>query len=353
MDDLNVLEITHKVSFSKSPEAPIAVEVTRGGMIESIHRGVAVISDSKGGILKSWGDLNRAIYPRSAIKPLQTISVVESGAAEAFNMKATETALACASHSGELIHTEPISNWLGRMGLCDGHLECGPQLPSNRFTSEMMIKENINPSAVHNNCSGKHAGMLTTALHKRYSLEGYSAPDHPVQVQIIKVIEELSEVDLSGSAKGTDGCGIPVFGIPIRAVALAMAKLADPVHLHAPRQEASVQILKACAQNPLMIGGTKTFNSLAQAELSDKAVIKGGAEGVYTAAIRSLGLGICVKIDDGAGRAASVVMLSILEQLGVLDSESIDRIRKSEIDNVRNWSGRLVGKITTGSDFLF
>ena len=347
------LEITHEVIFAKSKNSPILVEITRGGMIESIHRGTAIICNAKGEIVKSWGDIDRAIYPRSAIKPLQTIPVLESGAADAYKMDGAEIALCCASHSGELIHTERVMAWLKRMELDHNSLECGPQLPVDHATAKTMLQNRIAPNAIHNNCSGKHSGMLATALHEKQQLSGYTSADHPIQIRLMKMIGELGEVDLSRTARGIDGCGIPVFGIPIKAVALAMAKLADSYSLSESRRAAIERIVESCSQNPLMISGTNKINSLIQAEASDKAIVKGGAEGVYTAAVKSLGIGVCIKIDDGAARAASNAMISILESLGVLDASSVQSIKESGFKDVQNWSGNLVGRIQSSSELLF
>ena len=347
------LEISHAVAFPKFTTAPIFIEVTRGGMVESIHRGVCVISDAKGEIYKSWGNHERQIYPRSAIKPLQAIPVVASGAAESLKMNSAELALCCASHSGEKIHTEKVFKWLERLGLDSADLECGPQMPSDQATAEHLIHVNELPLSLHNNCSGKHAGMLTTAIHKKQPTIGYTKPDHPIQMDLIGLIGELGNIDLSVTARGLDGCGIPVFGIPIKSVALAMAKLADPDILEHSKKEACIQITEACSKNPIMISGTNKINTLMQIETAGKALVKGGAEGVYTAAINSLGLGVCIKIDDGAGRAASLAMLAVMSKLNVLSEDSVQKIKKFGFDEVRNWAGTLVGKIEIGDSLSF
>ena len=345
--------VSHAVDFPENRSAPIFIEVTRGGMIESIHRGICVISDSKGSIYKSWGDHERPIYPRSAIKPLQAIPVVASGAAAALKMSSAELALCCASHSGERVHTEKVASWLKRLGLDDTNLECGPQMPSDQETAEKLIQSGKNPLSLHNNCSGKHAGMLSTAIHNKQPTLGYTKADHPVQSDLIRLMSSLGNLDLSKTARGLDGCGIPVFGIPVKSVALAMAKFADPDILSQSEKEACIQIREACAQNPIMISGTNKINTLIQAETADKAVVKGGAEGVYTAAINSLGLGVCIKVDDGAGRAASVVMLHVLRKLNILNDESVKKIKEFGVKDIRNWSGTLVGEIRVGGGISF
>jgi L-asparaginase II len=341
------------VYLDETDAAPIAVEVTRGGMVESVHRAVVAVADAKGGIVHGWGPIDRPIYARSAIKPLQTIAVIESGAADAFNLGEDEITLCCASHRAEPIHVDRVIPWIGRLGLGVDDFECGPQMPGNEASAQALIAAGIAPTRAHNNCSGKHSGMLTTAVHMGEPVKGYTRPDHPVQSRLIQLMGELGEVDLSKTARGVDGCGIPVFGAPLKVIAHAMAKLADPSGLSEPRAAACRRIIKACAANPKLISGTGTFNSVVLAETGVRCLLKGGAEGVYTAAIPDLGLGVCLKIDDGAGRGAAAAMLSVLRHLGVLDDAAAERIDKAVVREVRNWSGTLCGEIRATSAIAF
>jgi L-asparaginase II len=342
-----------RVYLDESDAAPIAVEVTRGGMVESMHRAIVAISDAKGGIAHGWGAIDRPIYARSAIKPLQTIAVIESGAADAFDLGDDEITLCCASHRAEPIHVDRVIPWIGRLGLGVDDFECGPQMPGNEASAHALISAGIAPSRAHNNCSGKHSGMLTTAVHLGEPVKGYTGPDHPVQTRLIDLMGTLGEVDLSRTARGIDGCGIPVFGAPLQAIAHAMAKLADPSDLSEIRAAACRRIVKACAANPRLISGTGTFNSVVLAETGTRCLLKGGAEGVATAAIPEMGLGVCLKVDDGAGRAAAAVMLAVLRHLGVLDDAAAERIDKAVVREVRNWSGTLVGEIRATSAIAF
>jgi len=344
---------TQRVYVNEADAAPIAVEVTRGGMVESVHRAIVAICDAKGAIVHGWGEVERPIYARSAIKPLQTISVIESGAADAFALGDDEITLCCASHRGEDIHVDRVVPWLGRLGLGPDDLECGPQLPGNDAAAHMLLRAGKAPSRAHNNCSGKHSGMLTTAVHLGEPVAGYTRADHPVQTRLITFMEAFAEVDLSATARGVDGCGIPVFGAPLRAIAHGMAKLADPSGLSEERVAACRRIVKACAGNPRLISGTGTFNSLVLAETGMRCLLKGGAEGVYTAALPDLGLGVCLKIDDGAGRGSAAAMLAVLRHLGVLDEAAADRIDTAVVREVRNWAGTLVGEIRATSTLAF
>lgn len=334
-----------RVYLDEAEAAPIAVEVTRGGMVESVHRAIVAVCDAKGATVHGWGAIDRPIYARSAIKPLQTIAVIESGAADAFELGEDEITLCCASHRAEPIHVDRVVPWIARLGLSVDDFECGPQMPGNEANAHAMISAGIAPTKAHNNCSGKHSGMLTTAVHMGEPVAGYTRPEHPVQSRLIALMEELGEVDLSGTARGVDGCGIPVFGAPLKVIAHAMAKLADPSGLADDRAAACRRIVKACGANPKLISGTGTFNSVVLAETGVRCLLKGGAEGVYTAAIPDMGLGVCLKVDDGAGRGASAAMLAVLRHLGVLDQAAAERIDKAVVREVRNWAGTLVGEI--------
>ena len=334
-----------RVYLDEASAAPIAVEVTRGAMVESVHRAIAAVVDAKGRVVRSWGAIDRPVYARSAIKPLQALPVIESGAADTFALGDPEITLCCASHRGELIHTRRITAWLDGLRLDAAALECGPHLPGDEASAHALIRDGIAASAVHNNCSGKHLGMLTTAMHLGEPLRGYCDPRHPVQVRLLRLFEAMAEVDLATADRGIDGCGIPVFALPLRAIAHAMAKFADPSGLAPIRAAACRRIVRACASNPSLIAGTGAANSVILAETGRRCLLKGGAEGVYAAALPDHGLGICLKVDDGAGRAAVAVILALLEGLGVLDKPALARLRQTGLSEVRNWNRVLVGDI--------
>jgi L-asparaginase II len=342
-----------RVYLNEADAAPVAVEVTRGGMVESVHRAIVAICDAKGRLVRGWGATDRPIYARSAIKPLQALAVIETGAADAFKLGEDEITLCCASHRGEPMHVDRVVPWIGRLGLSVEDFECGPQMPGHEPSANALIKAGVAPSRAHNNCSGKHSGMLTTAVHMGEPVKGYTRPDHPVQTRLIKLMDEMGEVDLSRTARGVDGCGIPVFGAPLQTIAHAMAKLADPSGLSEIRAAACRRIVKACAAHPLLISGTGGFNSVTLAETGTRCLLKGGAEGVYTAAIPDQGLGVCLKIDDGAGRGSSAVMLAILRHLGVLDDAAAERIDGAVVRDVRNWAGTLVGEVRPTAALAF
>lgn len=335
------------------PTSPITVEVTRGGMVESVHRAIATVVDADGKAVMAWGDTDRLVYARSAIKPLQALPVLETGAADAFNLSEDEIALCCASHAGEAMHVDRVTRWLDRLGLSVNTLECGPQLPYNEAAAHAIIRSGEAPSRAHNNCSGKHSGMLTTAVHMGEAPRGYTTPEHPVQKRCLAVMQEMSGEDLTNTPRGVDGCGIPVFGCSLKGLATAMARLADPWKQSADRQAATKRIIAACAAHPLMLSGTDEFNSVVLAETGVHCLLKGGAEGVYAGAIPERGLGICLKVDDGAGRASKATFGAILRHLGVIDDAMAARLNKQLTPDVTNWEGRVVGRIRPAAGLSF
>ena len=298
----------------------LIVEVTRGNMVESRHRGHCVISDRTGKLAHTWGDSARVIYPRSAIKPLQALALIETGAANAFQIKATELALATASHSATKTHVDAISDWLNRIGLSPLDLECAGHNPLSRSADIELVQNKTAPSAIHNNCSGKHAGFLTTALHMGEKIKGYTSPIHPVQQRLLEILSVMGDVNLETMPRGIDGCGIPVIGMPLTALATALARMADPKDLNTTRAEAASQIISAMTDHPNLVAGPGRFDSLTIEQGNGVLVVKTGAEGVYAGILPELGLGVALKIDDGAKRAAEASMLAILKYLGVLNN---------------------------------
>jgi len=290
---------------------PILVEITRKDLVESIHRGAIAIVDADGVQRFALGDVESPVYTRSSLKPLQALPLVESGAAEAFGVSDDEVALACASHSGEAMHTERVDAWLKRIGLGEADLACGPQQPRHEPTSQALIGIQQKPSKLHNNCSGKHAGFLTVAKHLGASIAGYAGVAHPVQQAVLTSLTRLSGV--SDPAWGIDGCAAPNFALPLTAFARALAQLAGR------KTPGGARIVSAMMAYPELVGGTGRFCTIAMRAAAGKAAVKVGAEGVYAAMLPELGLGVAIKIDDGAVRGAEVAVALVLEKLGVLD----------------------------------
>ena len=325
--------------------SPVLAEVVRGGMVESRHHATVAVVDAHGGIVRAWGDVALPVYGRSAIKPLLAIPLVESGAADRFKLADAEIALATASHNSEPRHVETVTSWLHRIGLGVEDLECGPHYPSHEPTMRALVQSRQQPTRAHNNCSGKHTGFLTTAVHLGDKTKGYIQYEHPVQQRLLGILEQMSGCELGNVPRGIDGCGIPVIAIPIANTAFAMAQMADPHHLGDERAAACRRILKAMMADPFMVAGTDRFCTTIMTAVPGKAAIKVGAEGVYCGALPEHGLGICIKVTDGASRAAEVVMGQVLRHLGVIDDATEEKLRPSLTPVVKNWAGTPTGQV--------
>ena len=293
---------------------PILVDVTRGDLVESIHRGAIAIVDAEEVSRFALGDVESLVYTRSSLKPIQALPLIESGAAEAFGVSDDEVALACASHSGEAVHTGTVEEWLDRIGCSEADLACGPQAPRHEPTLRNMLANQEKPSRLHNNCSGKHAGFLTLAKHLGAPIAGYVAIAHPVQQAVLATLTRLSGV--AHPASGIDGCAAPNFAIPLTAFARALAQIAGK------KTPGAERILRAMMSYPELVGGSGRFCTQVMRAANGKAAVKVGAEGVYAAMLPTLGLGVAIKIDDGAVRGAEVVLAAVLEKLGVLDAKA-------------------------------
>ncbi len=327
--------------------APILVEVTRGDMVESRHTGTVAVVDARGAVKLSCGNISQPIYPRSAIKPIQAIPLIESGAADAFKLSDAEIALACASHGGEPRHVETVRAWLKRLTLSEADLECGAHPPSFAPGAEALYRAGTPIANAHNNCSGKHTGFLSVARHKGWPTRGYIGADHPVQRAVLQALADLCGSDLTNGAHGIDGCGIPVVGIPLERLALAMARVADPSGLAPSRRAAIERIRRAMTREPFMVAGTGRFCTRVMSKLGDAVVLKTGAEGVYMAAIPGLGLGICLKIADGAARASQIALAAVMERLGISGAAEL---ATAPLSNV---AGLPVGEIRPAGELPF
>lgn len=338
-------------SASAPPANPIIVEVTRGGMVESRHRAAVAVVDADGAVVRAWGDVDRPVYGRSALKPLQALPLIETGAADRYGLGAAEIALACASHSGEPGHVELVTRWLARIGCSVDDLECGSHLPFHEASVEALILSGRKPDARYNNCSGKHAGFLTTSRHLGEATSGYIRYEHPVQQRILGVFEQLTGLRLGDAPRGIDGCGIPVIGIPLGHTAMAMARLADPDdHLPAARAAAAKRVLAAMASEPFLVAGSGRFCTKVLEVVGAKVVLKTGAEGVYAAALPTLGLGVALKVDDGAGRAAEVAMGRVLRHLKLLTADEERALADALAPPMHNRAGRETGRVQLADD---
>ena len=321
---------------------PILVETARGDTVESFHRGAFAVVALDGSLIASRGDIRRPIYPRSAIKPLQATVLVESGALDHYGLGSQEVALACASHSGEPKHVNLVRNWLGRLGLSTSVLECGAQMPSNRESRNYLIRTGVASTAIHNNCSGKHAGFLTVAKFKGCPTSGYIDISHPVQRSVLSALEQLTGESLAAPPPAVDGCGIPAPCISLRGVATGFAKLASC------RNEAAFRIIEAMKQHPDLVGGSNRFCTEVASHAKGNVLVKVGAEGVYAGmTLAGRKSAFALKIDDGSRIAAEVAAGRLIAEFGGLDSKAAESLGHRFQPTVRNVANRVVGEIRT------
>lgn len=319
---------------------PILVEVTRGALVESIHRGSFAIMDASGALRLALGDIESPVYSRSSLKPMQAMPLVESGAADAFGLSDEEVALACASHSGEPMHTTRVAAWLARIGLGEGDLACGAHASRYEPVAEAMIRRGEKPTRLFNNCSGKHTGFLTVARHWDIATKGYEQPSHPVQRAVATTLSELC--DAGELPFGIDGCAAPNFATSLTQFARAAARMAAPDKLERQRAKAARRIVTAMVAHPELVSGTGRVCAILMRASQGRTAIKAGAEGFYAGWIPETGLGIAIKIDDGAGRAAETVIAALLDTLKLLDgSHAAQVILRAPILNTR---GDVVGE---------
>ncbi|UYN93088.1 MAG: asparaginase [Enhydrobacter sp.] len=328
---------------------PVMVEVTRGPVVESRHEGIAAVVKPDGSVVAGWGDVDAAILPRSANKPIQAMAFVESGAVERFGLGDEHISLACASHNGERRHVETVRAWLNRIGLGEADLECGTHAPRLQSSIEALVRDGAVATPAFNNCSGKHSGFLSTAVVYGEPTKGYIGYGHPVQRRLREIMTDLCGVDAGGFPHGTDGCGIPTLATPLRRLAQAMANMADPSRLSDRHAEAATRIRRAMNAEPFMMAGTGRFCTRVNGALPGVAQIKTGAEGVYCGMLPTLGLGVAIKMWDGAGRAAEVAMATVLGHLGVLPSGLKDELLHPPVKNV---VGLLVGEMRPAKSWL-
>lgn len=289
----------------------VLVELTRGGIVESVHRGAVAVCRPSGEVTAAWGDPGRVILPRSACKMLQALPLVESGAAA--GLGTAELALACASHQGAAIHTDRVGRWLTELGLAEADLRCGPQAPFDAEAAARLARTGRAPCQIHNNCSGKHAGFLTLSRHLGAGPE-YVDPDHPVQRAVRAALTETTgDPDLGF---GVDGCSAPNFALTLRGFATALAGFARPAEaFRGARAQAAERLTAAMIAHPDLVAGEGRACTAIMRALGGAAAVKTGAEGVFAAILPGPGLGVALKIDDGAGRAAEVALAAVLARL--------------------------------------
>ncbi|MEM6590122.1 MAG: asparaginase [Pseudomonadota bacterium] len=323
------------------------VNVWRGDMVESQHLGHAVICDATGQIVEAWGDPERLIYPRSSAKMIQALPLIESGAADAAALSTEQLALSCASHIGAALHTDAVRHWLDELGLSDDDFRCGPHMPEDEQALHGLIKSGQSPCQLHNNCSGKHAGFLTLSRHLQAGPD-YIDPDHPVQRACLEAFEGVTGETSPGF--GIDGCSAPNFATRLQAMAGAMAKFAAATE-NTTRGRAMQRLWQAMAAHPAHVAGEgKACTELMRAAKEPMA-IKTGAEGFYIGILPARGLGIALKISDGATRASECVIAALLVRLGVLERAN-PVVQRFLCPPVINRRGVVTGQIKPNPAFI-
>ena len=323
------------------PDPAPLVEILRGPLVESVHFGHAAVVNGKGETVLEWGDPDAVSYPRSSSKMIQALPLVESGVAAGVGLTSEHLALACASHSAGDIHSTRVLAWMNDLGLPDRAFLCGPQEPRDKEARDALIREGGTPCRYHNNCSGKHCGFLTWSLTMKVGPD-YTDMDHPLQRRILQAFEEVT--DAASPAWGIDGCSAPNHATTPRAMARAMAAFATAHERSDGRSYAMVELREAMMAHPELVANPDRACTRLMRAAKGKAALKTGAEGYFIAILPGLGLGLALKIVDGATRAAECATAAILVKLGVLDANDPE-VKAYLNPQITNFAGLVTGEM--------
>jgi L-asparaginase II len=318
---------------------PIIAQILRGQTVESFHRGAFAVVNREAKIVAEIGDIKTPIFPRSAIKAFQCLPLIETGAADFFKLTDEEIALCCSSHNGEAEHVRVASSILQKCGCEESAYECGAHMPSGKEATYELVRQGKKPDQIHNNCSGKHAGMLTLAKFLNLPTKDYVKAEHQVQKYVAKTLAKYCDIDISKAPMGIDGCSVPNWAMPLHNTALGFARLCNPDNKSAAR------IIAAAKSHPFMIAGTGRFDTKIMQAIP-RLFIKVGAEGVFCGSIAHAGLGFALKCDDGATRGAEVAVAKMLAGLSVWQDEEKQALLKFSQEPMSNWRKISVGEIT-------
>ncbi|WP_413557636.1 asparaginase [Bdellovibrio sp. HCB209] len=323
---------------------PLVIEVQRGHVVESVHQVMVAVVNEAGHLLHGWGNTNYATFPRSAIKMIQALPLIESGAAEKFGLEDEWIALACASHRGEQKHLEALTAWAHKIGVSEKDLSCGPHLPYSEAAAHDYIRHGRTPTAFCNNCAGKHLALITTCLHLGEDFHGYEKYDHAAQKRLRNILTETMKVDHSKIPQGVDGCGIQTYAVPLQSIAVGMSTFLNH-HLQPRRKDSALRLHKAVAKHPFYVAGSDDFTTSVIEKTQGRAIIKGGAEGVIAGFLPEKKVAFALKVADGAARAAQFAASQVLLHLGGLTIEEGKALSKYTQPIVTNWKGEQVGII--------
>ncbi|MFP5075804.1 asparaginase [Rhizobium sp. YIM 134829] len=324
---------------------PVLVEVTRGDLVESRHRGMVVVVDGAGRTVFSQGDVEAAVFPRSACKAMQALPLVEGGAADAYQFGDRELALACASHDGTETHAALAASMLAAAGRDVDTLECGAHWSSVQGVLIAQARSLDRPSALHNNCSGKHAGFVCTACHAGVDPAGYIGYDHAIQREIRAVMTDLTGAALSHDSCGIDGCAIPTYAVPLKGLAHGFAKMTTGHGLSSSRAAASRRLMEACMAEPFYVAGENRACTRLMRIAPGRIFAKIGAEGVYCAAIPEQGLAMALKCEDGTTRAVEAMVAATLARFFADDPAVQAALMAEATHSMKNWNGMTVGTV--------
>lgn len=327
-------------------ESVVLAEISRGSFSESAHFGHAVVCDDTGKVIKSWGNPNEMILPRSSCKMIQALPLITSGASEAFGLTTRQLALACASHQGAAIHTDAVENWLEGLGLGDADFRCGAQMPDDNAARKALVKSDQTPCQFHNNCSGKHSGFLTLSKHLKAGPE-YVEADHPVQRACLEAFEMVTEATSPGF--GIDGCSAPNYAATLSSISGAMAWFASASQRSDRASNAASTLVDAMRLYPELVAGEGRACTELMRAMDGKVAIKTGAEGVFIAIVPEKKIGIAIKVTDGARRGSECAIAALLVAIGVLNPEH-PATKKRMNAPITNWRGIETGFIRPAAD---
>jgi L-asparaginase II len=326
---------------------PVLVEVYRGEVLESFHRGVICMVNQNDEVIYSLGDIEQLCFPRSAMKFFQQIPLLTSGAVEHFGFTQKEIAIFCGSHNGEAIHVETVRGILDKIGLTEDDLECGPQMPTLKEDAHYLIKHDMEPKRIQNNCSGKHAGFLAYCVYKKLPVKDYINPEHPLHQAIMKIVSEFHRYPLDKIKVGIDGCSAPIFAFPVKNQAIAYKNLVSPVEFDEATRKACKMMVDSITAFPEMIAGKRRYCTDLMKEAGGKLIGKTGADGIYSIGLVEQKYGICIKVDDGKMGPQYNVAQSVIEQLGILSSEQNKKLHGYVLQETKNFGGLLTGETRT------
>jgi L-asparaginase II len=318
------------------------VEVTRGAVVESRHRLHVAVVDADGTLRASSGDPDLVTFWRSSAKPIQALAVVDDGAYERFGFTPEELALVCGSHSGTAAHVRVAESILEKIGLTAEALACGPHAPFDREARRALEEQGLEPVRLHNNCSGKHAGMMAVARARGWEPEDYQRVEHPVQARLLTEVARWTQLPAEGIGLGVDGCGVVCYALPLNRMALAYASLAAAAR---GGERGPATVVEAMAAHPEMVAGEGRICTAISRVTEGRVFAKMGAEGVYCVGVPGAELGIALKVEDGSARAIAPAVAGVLRELDLISEDDFGALHSYVFSEVSNTRGEVTGEV--------